>query len=92
MAPTTAQLKHDIDRGGGGDKVDAFDPAAAPLGTDDEAAGTPPSPAAIKQAHDLEIPTTPVASERGSDHAVAIYIGLVGGIIGVLGIAIWVTG
>jgi hypothetical protein len=35
-------LKYDIDRGRGGDKVDAFDPAVAPLGTDDEAAGTPP--------------------------------------------------
>jgi hypothetical protein len=36
-----------------------IDPAAAPLGTDDEAAGTPPSPAAISQAHDHEIGSAP---------------------------------
>ena len=41
--PTTQQLLRDIDRGLTGDKIPALDPAAAPLGTDDEAAGTPPS-------------------------------------------------
>ena len=41
---TTEQLRHDIDRGRTGDKVDAIDPAAAPLGTDEEAAGTPIDP------------------------------------------------
>lgn len=35
----TEQLRITIDRGHGGDKVDAPDPAAAPLGTDDEAGG-----------------------------------------------------
>jgi hypothetical protein len=39
---TTAQLRDDIDSGRTRDKVPALDPAAAPLGTDDEAAGTPP--------------------------------------------------
>ncbi len=38
---TAAQLKEDIDSGRMRDKVAAFDPAAAPLGTDEEAAGTP---------------------------------------------------
>lgn len=38
---TPAQLKEDIDSGRTRDKVAAFDPAAAPLGTDEEAAGTP---------------------------------------------------
>lgn len=42
--PTAAQLRHEIDRGAGADKVSYPDPAAAPLGTDDEAAGTPPTP------------------------------------------------
>jgi hypothetical protein len=37
-----AQLKDDIDRGRAGDKVGGFDPAAAPLGTDDEAGGAAP--------------------------------------------------
>ena len=56
MAPTTAKLKHDIDRGRGGDKVDVIDLAVAPLGTDEEAAGTPPSPEAIAEAHQREGP------------------------------------
>ena len=41
--PTTDRLRHDISRGKAGDKVNHPDPAAAPLGTDDEAAGKPPS-------------------------------------------------
>jgi hypothetical protein len=36
-------MRHDISRGKAGDKVDHPDPSAAPLGTDDEAAGRPPS-------------------------------------------------
>lgn len=36
-------LKGDIDSGRTGDKVAVFDPGLSPLGTDDEAAGHPPS-------------------------------------------------
>lgn len=39
--PPTDRLRIDIDRGMTGDKVNYPDPAAAPLGTDDEAAGHP---------------------------------------------------
>lgn len=42
--PNAAQLRGQIDQGKTGDKVPALDPAAAPLGTDDEAAGTPVTP------------------------------------------------
>jgi hypothetical protein len=42
--PTTAQLKADIESGRTGDKNPVLDPALAPLGTDDEAAGRPPGP------------------------------------------------
>ncbi|MBV1694519.1 MAG: hypothetical protein KGP27_08680 [Hyphomicrobiales bacterium] len=56
---TTDRLRHDIDKGRTSDKVGAVDPAAAPLGTDDEAAGTPPSAAAIETARRHE--TKPVA-------------------------------
>lgn len=35
------RLRQRIDRGEGADKIDYPDPAAAPLGTDDEAAGHP---------------------------------------------------
>lgn len=46
--PTTVDsLREDIDRGLTGDKVPGSDPAAAPLGTDAEAGGTPPTPAEI---------------------------------------------
>lgn len=51
---TSAQLKHDINSGLTGDKVNFFDPAAAPLGTDEEAGGTPPTPEEIHQARMAE--------------------------------------
>ncbi len=43
-SPTSDRLRHEISRGKVGDKVDHPDPAAAPLGTDDEAAGMSPTP------------------------------------------------
>jgi hypothetical protein len=52
--PTSAQLKGDIDSGRTGDKVGAYDPGLSPLGTDDEAAGTPPSPHRIRLARHFE--------------------------------------
>jgi hypothetical protein len=51
---TGAQLKHDIDSGRTGDKIPVFDPAAAPLGTDEEAAGTPTPPEAWQAARESE--------------------------------------
>ena len=42
-APTADRLRHAIDSGRTGDKVAFPDPAAAPLGTDDEAAGHAPT-------------------------------------------------
>jgi hypothetical protein len=51
---TSAQLRDDIDSGRTGDKVPWSDPAAAPLGTDEEAAGTPPSPADVEAARMAE--------------------------------------
>jgi hypothetical protein len=47
------QLQADIDRGRTGDKVEASDPAAAPLGADEEAAGTPVPPHAVTAARDM---------------------------------------
>jgi hypothetical protein len=52
---TTAQLRDDIDHGRTGDKIDAPDPAVAPLGTDEEAAGTPPDPCAVEAARTIEL-------------------------------------
>ena len=39
---TVAQPKRDIETGRTGDKVGGFDPAASPLGTDEEAGGVRP--------------------------------------------------
>jgi hypothetical protein len=52
--PTAAMLKADIDSGITGDKNDVFDPALSPLGTDDEAAGHPPSTFQVALARQLE--------------------------------------
>ena len=64
---TLEQLRADIDSGRTGDKVSAPDPAMAPLGTDDEAAGTPPSPAAIAfaAARNLASTSTSAANRAG---------------------------
>ena len=52
---TTSRLRREIDRGQAGDKVDFEDPAAAPLGTDDEAAGTPNTPRQVEAARAEEV-------------------------------------
>lgn len=61
------QLRGSIDRGHTRDKVDHPDPAAAPLGTDDEAAGAAPSPARVRQAAETEIAVD--AARGGSEPA-----------------------
>jgi len=52
---TVDRLRADIDSGLTGDKVPGSDPAAAPLGTDAEAGGAPPTRAEI----DLEARSRP---------------------------------
>ena len=55
MPPTTQQLKADIDTGKTGDKVvEGFDLGLSPLGTDDEAAGSPNTPEQVAMARALE--------------------------------------
>jgi hypothetical protein len=53
---TVSQLRDEIDSGRTGDKVRWPDLAAAPLGTDEEAAGTPLSFGAVTQAQAVETP------------------------------------
>jgi hypothetical protein len=88
MSPhdTLEQLRADIDSGRTGDKVSAPDPAMAPLGTDDEAAGTPPSPAAIALTRRMEN-SRPHQSEpqTGLGHAwilISIVIALAAAFVG----------
>ncbi|NDU99782.1 hypothetical protein [Pseudoroseicyclus tamaricis] len=65
---TTSQLRDDIDRGGAGDKVAFEDPSAAPLGTDDEAAGTPPTKAQVDAAARAETHRAePARTVKGPD-------------------------
>jgi hypothetical protein len=52
--PNAAQLRGDIDKGRTGDKAAGVDPAAAPMETDAEAGGAPPSPPEVAQARRLE--------------------------------------
>lgn len=51
---TISQLRDDIDAGRTGDKIDWPDLAAVPLGTDEEAAGTPPDLWAVETARRTE--------------------------------------
>lgn len=62
------RLRVDIDRGRTGDKVNNPDPAAAPLGADDEAAGTPVTRERLDTAARQPLPDQqgepPAASQR----------------------------
>ena len=53
--PTAQELKGAIDSGQTGDQVAFHDPGAAPLGTDDEAAGTPDTPERVALAMRQEL-------------------------------------
>ena len=69
---TTEQLRIAIDQGNAGDKVDASDPAAAPLGTDDEAGGTPNSASQVRLAAVHEVHARPSSGRQriaGIGHA-----------------------
>ncbi len=61
---TVDALREAIDRGLTGDKVAGSDPAAAPLGTDAEAAGTPPTRREIDLAATRILPPPAAASWR----------------------------
>lgn len=83
------QLRDDIDSGRTGDKVPAADPAAAPLGADDEAAGTR-TPAEATQRPAESPGPGPVrahssASGRGRTARVAILAG--GGVLAAIVLA-----
>lgn len=54
MRDTPSQLRRDIDSGLTGDKVPWPDPAAVPLGSDEEAAGTPVEASAVRLARAQE--------------------------------------
>lgn len=61
---TTEQLRIAIDQGTAGDKVDVTDPAAAPLGTDDEAGGSPNTAAQVRLAAAHEVCARPSSARQ----------------------------
>jgi hypothetical protein len=93
--PTSAMLKGDIDSGRTRDKVEVFDPGLSPLGTDDEAAGTPPRPYEIALARFQEVkarwgagPRTGSAAHDDPDFALSGFIGFIGAVALVLVVGI----
>lgn len=64
---TTDRLRREIDQGRTGEKIGFPDPAASPLGTDDEAAGTPASREAIAEAAHHEVRTRGIDAPAASD-------------------------
>ncbi|MBB2972356.1 hypothetical protein [Mesorhizobium sp. RMAD-H1] len=70
--PTVDRMRKDIDRGETREKVPWPDPAAAPMGTDDEAAGAPPGE--IERRIEAEARPEPVHAGRREPSAVATYV------------------
>jgi hypothetical protein len=93
---TSEQLGHDIDQGLSGDKVRGLDPAAVPLGTDEEAAGTPIDPhlVAVVRGRERKMRPQPARDGRVSQEmgrtVVAIYVAIVIGLsVGICSVLIW---
>jgi hypothetical protein len=88
---TLAQLRQDIDSGATGDKVPVIDPASAPIGTDGEAAGAPPSPELVAATRRLER-TDPNPPQHPHDRGASRLPLLVGGLmlaIVLAAVAVW---
>jgi hypothetical protein len=92
---TTEQLRHDIDQGRTGDKVRFPDPAAAPLGTDEEAAGTPIDAQVVAQTRQAEAkmarPTDAQRSPVGHASDVLWWVAMVAGAVAWSGVAWWLV-
>jgi hypothetical protein len=89
-----ARLRDHIDSGKGADKVAARDPAAAPLGTDAEAAGHPPTAAEAdralhaERARDSEThPQSGSGTKSGSRSGMALGLGVA--VVLLLGLLAW---
>jgi hypothetical protein len=85
---TVEQLRADVDRGRTGDKIDFPDPAAAPLGTDEEAAGTPIDGRLVAQVRQVEGAASKRAVRNRGLGAAWILIGFIA--VVATGIATWV--
>ena len=83
-----ARLREDIDRGRTGDKVDWPDPSAAPLGTDEEAAGTPLRSDTVEWARQAENARLAVGPQRGRGLGAA-WILIVVIVLAAAGLLVW---
>ena len=90
---TTERLRADIDSGRTGDKVAASDPAAAPLGTDDEAAGTSPRPEDVALARRHELKLDGRQSDEKKIGSAVLYLAILAGVmIALTGSLLYVLG
>jgi len=96
--PTTAMLKADIDSGRTGDKIGELDPGLSSLGTDDEAAGRPPSAFRVALARYHEVITrwtaggrSATAAHSGQDGGLTVFVGLIAAIGVVLLAGLWLA-
>jgi hypothetical protein len=86
--PTVDQLRSRIDSGLTGEKVAASDPAAAPLGTDAEAGGTPPTAEELALAYQ----SSPKLAHRPPPSGIGLYIMLAVGVSALLIALVVLTG
>lgn len=94
-APTAAQLKGDIDSGRTADKTPHMDIGAAPLGTCEEAGGTPPTPREVRIARQNERAPSERAA-KGYPHqrqpwVLPLYAGIIVAAAVGLGLVLWLT-
>jgi hypothetical protein len=79
MADTVSnvdQLRERIDSGHTAEKIGFPDPATAPLGTDAEAGGAPPTKGEVALDHQAAAAAAPVRSRRPHSSGVVIYIAM----------------
>ena len=79
LAPTSDAIRMAIDAGKGSDKIAFPDPSAAPLGTDDEAGGHPPTPEQRRMAaaSELKRPVAPATTRRVWPYILLVFAMLV---------------
>lgn len=93
--PTSAQLKAEIDSGRTGDKIPAHDPGLSPLGTDDEAAGSPADASRVALARNEETrPRRRRAARMATGHGanrwvMPAYYGVVVAAAVAVGLIVW---
>jgi hypothetical protein len=85
------RLRHAINAGKSGDKRPMRDPAAAPLGTDEEAGGTPPTPEQVAEAAQHEMAQRVLREgDRTSNAVILIVILLIA--VATVGAVVWTYG